>query len=193
MSVIDEVIEFWLSEVGPKGWYISTEALDQKIRNKYMDLWSQALNGGLHEWTSDPRGALAYLLVTDQFPRNMFREDPRAFATDPRARAVAKHAVDVGFDMKIEEPERQFFYLPLMHSECLTDQDRCVRLILTRMPKDGGSNLLHARAHRRVIRRYGRFPYRNNALARCSSEDEKTFLEQSGYGGIVEELKSESD
>lgn len=192
MRTIDDIIEFWLSQVGPKGWYVSSEELDQTIRDRYTALWNEALNGHLQDWTADARGALAYLILTDQFPRNMFREDPRAFATDPRARAVAKHAISDGFDMAIPEPERQFFYLPLMHSECLSDQDRCVRLMLTRMPQEGGSNLLHARAHRRVIRRFGRFPYRNAALARCSSVEESRFLTEGGYGQIVRELQEEA-
>ena len=91
--------------------------------------------------------------------------------------------------MRIDEPARQFFYLPLMHSENLCDQDRCVRLICERMPGEGGSNLLHARAHREVIRRFGRFPHRNAALGRASSASEAAFLKAGGYGGVVRDLQ----
>lgn len=189
MSQAQEVIEFWLNEVGPKGWYFGGEELDQTIRDRYLELWKQALDGGLHEWVASPDDVLGYLIVTDQFPRNMFREDPRAFATDPQARAAAKQAIHDGFDMRVTGAARQFFYMPLMHSECITDQERCVRMMLTRMPDGGADNLLHAKAHREVIRRFGRFPYRNSALARCSSKEEVNFLEQGGYGQIVKDLQ----
>ena len=91
--------------------------------------------------------------------------------------------------MRIDEPARQFFYLPLMHSENLCDQERCIRLLIERMPVQGGENLLHARAHREVIRQFGRFPYRNQVLSRISTEQEKTFLEQGGYGMTVRSLQ----
>lgn len=189
MSQAEDVITFWLSEVGPKGWYMGGDELDQTVRDRYLDLWNEALHGGLHSWLTSAREVLAYLILTDQFPRNMFREDPRAFATDPQARSAAKAAINLDMDRKISEPERQFFYLPLMHSECITDQDRCVRLMLTRMTENGESNLLHAKAHRELIRRFGRFPFRNSALARCSTSEEKAFLEEGGYGQIVKELQ----
>ena len=124
----------------------------------------KARAGRLCNWASCPKGCLAYLIVTDQFPRNMFRDDPRAFATDEMARKVAARACHLRFDGQIEEPARQFFYLPLMHSESQMDQDRAVRMFLLRMPNTGAQNLLHARAHRAVIREFGRFPYRNNAF-----------------------------
>ena len=126
----------------------------------------------------------------DQFPRNMFRNTGKAFASDKIARTAAKIAIDHKWDMKIDEPARQFFYLPLMHSECLTDQDRCVRLMHQRMPASGASNLLHAKAHREVIRQFGRFPYRNEALERSTSRLEQEFLQAGGYGHQVRELQS---
>jgi uncharacterized protein (DUF924 family) len=93
--------------------------------------------------------------------------------------------------MKIDEPARQFFYLPLMHSENLADQDRCVRLVLTRLPETGVSNLLHAKAHREVIRRFGRFPHRNAALGRSDTPAEAAFLASGGYGAVVREIKGD--
>ncbi|MGC9368730.1 MAG: DUF924 family protein [Paracoccaceae bacterium] len=185
-----DVIAFWLDEVGPERWYASDEALDARIRERFGGLWEKARAGGLHDWLTSPRGMLAYLILTDQFPRNMFRGEARAFATDARARAEAKLAIDHGFDMRVPEPERQFFYLPLIHSECLTDQDRCVRLMLTRMPETGAANLLHAKAHREVIRRFGRFPFRNEALSRNSSAEERSFVAEGGYGRTVERLRA---
>jgi len=192
MAIVDEVIAFWMTEVGPKGWYSGGDALDAKIRERYLPLWQTAHDHGLHAWLTRPRGMLAYLIVTDQFPRNMFRGDAQAFATDAMALRTAKQAIDQKADLKVGEPERQFFYMPLMHSECLTDQDRSVRMMLTRMPETGASNLLHAKAHREIIRRFGRFPYRNDAFARKSSEDESRFITEGGYGQIMKSLSEDA-
>ena len=112
-----EVLDFWLDEVGPAGWYAGGDALDTAIRDRYLDLWQAAQGGGLEHWADGAVGTLAYLIVTDQFPRNMFRGDARSFATDAAALAAAHRAVAAGWDMDAPEPERQFFYLPLMHSE----------------------------------------------------------------------------
>ena len=185
MSTIEEVIAFWLEEVGPERWYAQDDALDATIRDRYQPLWEKARDRRLSTWASCPRGCLAYLVVTDQFPRNMFRDDPRAFQTDMLARTVAARACHLRFDGQIDEPARQFFYLPLMHSESQMDQDRAVRMFLLRMPQTGAQNLLHARAHRAVIREFGRFPHRNSALGRETTAAEQTFLSDGGYGRAV--------
>ena len=116
-----------------------------------------ASEGGLTSWRQTPEGRLAEIIVLDQFPRNMYRDEGKAFRTDRAALAAAKSAIDRGWDLKIDEPARRFFYMPLMHSENLCDQDRCVRLMHERMPAHGAATLLHARAHREVIRQFGRF------------------------------------
>ncbi len=144
--------------------------------------------GGLGLWMTYPSGVLAYLIVTDQFPRNMFRGEARAYVSDKLALTAARGAVDRGWDLRILEPARQFFYLPFVHSECLTDQDRAVRLMKTRLTS--AENLLHARAHREVIRRFGRFPFRNDHLGRKSTESERDFLASGGYGATVSEMKA---
>lgn len=184
-----EVTEFWLNEVGPKGWYMVDEAVDAAIRKRFLASWEMARDGGLKDWKLRPHAMLAYLILLDQFPRNMFRENGDAFSTDKMARSAAKKAIEQKWDMKVAEPERQFFYLPLMHSECLADQERCLCLIKTRMPKTGDSQLLHAKAHREVIRRFGRFPYRNAALERRDTEPETDFLAQGGYRVAVEAVQ----
>lgn len=189
MSTVEEVIAFWLDEVGPDGWYAVDDALDAKIRTRYLALWEKARDGRLGNWASCPKGALAFLIVTDQFPRNMFRGDGRAFQTDALARTVAARACHLRFDGQIDEPARQFFYMPLMHSESQMDQDRAVRMMLLRMPKTGASNLLHARAHRAVIREFGRFPYRNDALGRDTTPEERAFLAQGGYALAMRQLQ----
>jgi uncharacterized protein (DUF924 family) len=185
----DHVLGFWFDELEEKDWYVGGDALDARIRNRFADLWQQARAGRLDGWETSPRNVLAYLILTDQFPRNMWRGHADSFATDAVARTAAKRAIDLGWDTRIEGAGRQFFYTPLMHSECLVDQDRCVRLIATRMPGSDG-NLLHAKAHREVIRRFGRFPYRNAALGRDSRAEELTYIEDGGYGSTVEALKA---
>ncbi|MEO1139135.1 MAG: DUF924 family protein [Pseudomonadota bacterium] len=189
MTAPEDVLSFWLDEVGPKGWYDTSPELDQMIRDKFLDTYEAACEGTHGLWLTYPSGTLAYIILLDQFPRNMFRDDGQSFATDKYALAAAKAAINRGWDMRIDEPARQFFYLPLMHSENLCDQDRCVRLICERMSDDGESNLLHARAHREVIRRFGRFPHRNEVLERTSSNAEKAFLEAGGYGSTVRDLQ----
>lgn len=184
----ESVLKFWLEEVGEKRWYSQDEALDQTIRDRFGALWERARAGRLAGWCCAARGALAFAILTDQFPRNMFRGDARAFSTDKLALSTCVPAIFRHWDLTIAEPERQFFYLPLMHSENLADQDHCVRLMLTRMPETGADNLRHARAHREVIRKFGRFPFRNAALGRENSPAEAEFLAKGGYGRVMREL-----
>ncbi len=177
-----EVLHYWLEELNPSDWYRSDAELDGQITEKFGDLWHVAMTGRLNTWLTEARSALAYIILTDQFSRNMFRAQGKAFASDGLALAAAKKSIKCGWDTQIAEPARQFVYMPLMHSECLVDQDRCVRLILTRMPETGDRTIDHARAHREVIRHFGRFPYRNAALGRRSRAEELTYLAAGGYG-----------
>lgn len=186
----DEVLKFWLDDVGAVGWYQVSDELDETIRTKFQAAWQNALEGAYSLWLTYPSGALAYSILLDQFPRNMFRNDGRAFASDKIALAAAKAAIHKGWDLKIDEPARQFFYLPLMHSENLCDQDRCVRLMKERMPEGGEANLLHAKAHREVIRQFGRFPYRNEALDRKPTKVESDYVAAGGYGNTVRDLQA---
>ena len=189
MSEPEAIIEFWLHEVGEGGWYTAVDEVDAEIRDRFLPAWEAAERGEREFWLNGPRGSLAYMILTDQFPRNMFRGDPRSFATDARARAGARVAIDHGWDMAIPEPQRVFFYMPFEHSEDMADQDRSIDLMTRKMPEHGAEFGLHARAHAEVIRRYGRFPFRNAALGRQSTPEEVTFLEKGGYGAIVEDLK----
>lgn len=189
MADKQEVLTFWLQEVGPERWYKSDPALDAEIRERFEPTWQAAAEGRRNHWRCDAGGMLAFLIVTDQFPRNMFRGEARAFETDDIAHAAALKAIKRDLDLDLPERQRQFVYMPLMHSESLADQDHCVRLILARMPDEGANNLLHARVHREIIRRFGRFPYRNAALGRPSTPQEEAFLENEGYGAILNELK----
>lgn len=190
MANPDDILAYWLDDVGPDGWYKGGDALDAEIRDKFKDKWHRAMEGSNGLWLTYPSGALAYIILTDQFSRNMFRDSSKAFASDHLARAAAKVAIARGWDMKIDEPARQFFYMPLMHSECLVDQDRCVRLMMTRMPNTGASNLVHAKVHREVIRKFGRFPTRNKALARPLTAPESTFVSEGGYRKALEAVSA---
>lgn len=186
MAHPEEVLSFWLDEVGEAGWYKSDPGLDAEIRDRFEDDWNRTMQGTNALWLTYPSGTLAYIILTDQFSRNMFRGTGKAFASDGLARAAAKVAIAKGWDKRIDGMARQFFYMPLMHSECLVDQDRCVRLMKERMPDGGAANLVHAKAHREVIRQFGRFPTRNDALERPSSEPEAAYVSEGGYRKALE-------
>ena len=190
MVAPEDVLSFWLDEVGQAGWYDPSPELDKTIRDRFEAAWHEAREGRFGLWLTYPTGTLAYIILMDQFPRNMFRNEGEAFATDRHALAAAKAAIHRKWDMRIDEPARQFFYLPLMHSENLCDQERCIRLICERMPVHGPSNLLHARVHREVIRLFGRFPYRNEALERESTAAEREYMAMGGYGMTLREMQS---
>ncbi len=185
----DEIISFWQEEVGPAGWYVVDKDLDQKIRDRYLDFWHEARAGEYDSWTVNAKGTLALLIAIDQFPRNMFRGSGDSFATDNKARCIAKRAIFAGQDLEIEEPMRQFFYLPLMHSEVLADQDTCMRMYKQNMSGEG--RFLHPAAHRAVIRKFGRFPYRNKALGRLSTQAEKDYVAAGGYAQTLKEMQGE--
>ena len=186
-----EILGFWLDEIGPDGWSNPTPELDARIRDLFEETWQSACEGRFSLWLTYPSGALAYIILMDQFSRAMYRGTPRAFSTDRVALAAAKSAIDKGWDLRIDEPARRFFYLPLMHSENLYDQDRCVRLMCERMPEHGALPLLHARAHRAVIRQFGRFPSRNEALRRASTKPEMDYVARGGYGATMRDLQAD--
>lgn len=183
----DDVLKFWLDECTPEQWFKVDNDFDDEIRQRFGRAWLGATEGQYALWLTYPNGALAYSILTDQMPRNMFRDSDQAFATDRAALAAAKAAIAKGWDMRIDSPARVFFYMPLEHSENLSDQDRAVRLISERM--GDATFLLHARAHREVIRQFGRFPHRNAVLGRKSTAAEQAFLDNGGYGEIVRQLQ----
>lgn len=187
MSDPIEVLEFWLDTVGPEGWYAGGDAIDDTVRRGFLELWQAAHDDGLDHWVDGTVGTLAYLIVTDQFPRNMHRGTAAAFATDPLALTAAHKALAEGWDMGAPEPERQFFYMPFEHSENPDDQALAVRLMAERLPSHPDL-LLHARAHQAIIAKFGRFPTRNTALGRTSTAAEEAFLSEGGYGAMVRSL-----
>jgi uncharacterized protein (DUF924 family) len=148
------------------------------VRAHFLATWEAARAGRLAAWEETPEDTLALLLVLDQFPRNMFRGDARSFVTDAQARALAGRAIEHKFDHIFALPERNFFYLPYMHSEALADQERAVALMQAIGDAEG---VKHAEAHRDLIRRFGRFPFRNQALGRASTAAEAKYLAAGGY------------
>lgn len=177
----EEINRFWLNEVGEKGWYEQSDALDEEIRARFQQAWEEA-ETLTKDWLTAPESALAAAILTDQFPRNMFRGDPRSFATDALAVKIADAGINQGFDLATDLPQRQFFYLPFEHSEKLADQDRAVEL--TR-EFTTGTTYTHALLHRSVIRSFGRFPWRNAVLGRQSTAEEQALLDAGGYGALV--------
>ena len=178
MDRISPVLSFWRDEVGPQGWYRVDRTLDEQIRARFGALWRGGRVSGLHGWAPSAAGALARIIVFDQFPRNMFRGSGESFSTDAQALMAAQDAIARGFDQSFAGPMRQFFYLPYMHAEDLEAQERGIELFAEFLP---GDNERHARAHRWVIAEFGRFPWRNADLGRVSSPAEEAFLAQGGY------------
>lgn len=186
----EDILKFWIDEASQADWYANKPTLDALIRTRFETTWNEAMDGGLGLWLTYPSGTLAYIILTDQFSRNMFRTSHLAFASDVHARAVTKAAIKRDWDLKVDGPARQFFYLPLSHSENQCDQDRAVRLLKTRMPENE-NGLLHARAHREIIRQFGRFPFRNDALNRTSTASEKAWLAAGAYGETVRQMQGQ--
>jgi uncharacterized protein (DUF924 family) len=174
-----DVLAFWRA-AGPDKWFEKDEAFDADIRARFLAAYAAAAAGKLAVWESVAEGALALVIVLDQFPRNMFREQARMFAADPLARAVADRAIARGLDGNYVPPERRFFYLPFMHAESLADQERCIALCRAAADAEG---VKYAETHAGIIRRFGRFPHRNRVLGRATTPDEQTFLDGGGFAG----------
>lgn len=172
-----EVVGFW-REAGPERWFAKDDAFDREIEARFLAAHMAAARRESDDWRATAEGALALLLLLDQFPRNLFRGTAHAFATDPLARRFAVEAIAAGHDRAVETALRKFFYLPFEHQESLADQDLAVEL----MAYDPETQRW-AVEHRDIIRRFGRFPHRNPALGRDTAPDEAAFLESGGFGG----------
>lgn len=178
-----DVIGFWRA-AGPQKWFAKTPAFDESIRLKFEPVHHRAARGEYDAWVESAEGALALLILLDQFPRNLYRNSGHAFATDGKARAIARKAVSAGFDRQVEPQLRPFFYLPFEHSEDLADQDECIRLCTLHKDATGDAETLKwAEIHRDIIVRFGRFPHRNPALGRITTPKEQAFLDEGGFGG----------
>ncbi|HSF90982.1 MAG TPA: DUF924 family protein [Paracoccaceae bacterium] len=186
----EKVIEVWQTQIG--GPLFNTTEIEniQPLNDAMFDLWKQAFAGGLEEWQSRPRTMLALMILLDQYPRTMYRNQEERQASDRMAIALAKKAIKFGMDMKLAPEERQFFYVPLMHSENQVDQDHCVRLCMTREAEAGA--LHHAKARRNVIRQFGRFPHRNTRLGRQCTPQEEAYLSEGGFPAVLANISVDS-
>ena len=173
------VLAFW-REAGSDRWFTKDEAFDAEVRAKFLPTYEAAVAGKLAPWEATAEEALALVIVLDQLPRNMFRGDAKCFASDPLARAAANRALKRGYDQDVAANERQFFFLPFMHSEDAVDQKRCVELYRA-VGDDYG--LKYALEHADIIRRFGRFPHRNTMLGRATTAEEQVFLDGGGFKG----------
>lgn len=189
------VLQFWFGELVDgqaaasrrRRWFAVDAGFDRELRQRFGPLTATALAGGLQEWARTPGGCVALLLVLDQFPRNIHRGDPRAYAGDARARELVHAGLAQGLDRQLVFDPRCFFYLPLEHSESLADQDLCVDLFAALLAESTGErrklardSLRWARMHRDLVRRFGRFPHRNAAMGRDSTAEELAWL-QTGH------------
>jgi uncharacterized protein (DUF924 family) len=174
-----DVLVFWRA-AGPEKWYKKDSNFDSEITRRFLPTYEAAAAGRLSHWEVTPEGALALVIVLDQFPRNMFRGSARTFAADALARAAADRAIGRGFDQRIAPLERQFVYIPFEHSEDLDDQERSLALFRANNDPEA---LKWAELHADIIRRFGRFPHRNVILGRTTTAEEQAFLDSGGFAG----------
>ncbi len=173
-----DVLGFWRA-AGPQRWFRKDAAFDERFRTRFLAAHEAAVRGGLDTWADTAEGTLALLILLDQFPRNAFRGRARAYASDVQARGLAHQAIERGFDLQVDAQMRNFFYLPLMHSEDLADQDMAV----AKTQALGEEPLHHALVHRDIVARFGRFPHRNALLGRATTAQEQAFLDAGGFAG----------
>jgi uncharacterized protein (DUF924 family) len=175
----EEIILFW-KDAGPEKWFAADPSFDETVRTRFLETYEAGMRGELENWERSAYGALALVLLLDQFPRNMFRGTPRAFEGDEKAKQVADRAIAEARDKAVDPALHTFFYMPYMHSEALSDQERCVALMA-----EGGTeeNIKYAEIHRDAIARFGRFPHRNAILGRESTPEEIAYLEGGGFSG----------
>jgi len=178
-----DVVEFW-RQAGPKRWFEKDAAFDEAIRLKFEATHHAAARGEYDEWIETPEGALALLILLDQFPRNLYRGSGHQFATDPLARRIAADAIERGHDRAFDNEMRSFFYLPYAHSEDMADQDRGVALCQAQADEANDPELVKwAIIHRAIIQNFGRFPHRNRVLGRQTTPEEEGFLKLGGFSG----------
>ncbi len=176
-----EVLDFWFVETAPVQWFQKNTVFDDMIRDRFLPLYDMAKGGFCDGWTRDADGCLALCLILDQFPRNMFRADPKSFETDAKALSIARDAISKGFDQVLAPVKRRFLYLPFEHSEKLEDQKESVALY-ENMKDEDPLGYEYALRHFRVIEKFGRFPHRNAVLGRANTDEERDYLSHPDAG-----------
>ncbi len=172
-----DILRFWFEE-HPKNWFVKNPDFDTQIRSRFLVLHEAAVAGQCAHWVDAPHSCLALVILLDQFPRNMFRGEARAFAADSQARVAAREILVQGWDKQMTRSEQLFAYLPFEHSEALADQDLSCDLMKEFDPEQ----VRYAIRHREIIERFGRFPHRNGILGRESTAAEIEFLAQPDSG-----------
>lgn len=183
---MQDILDFWFGmtdnpEYGKprKFWFAKSEGFDEEVKSRFLATYEQAARGELDHWQASPQGSLALIILLDQFPRNMFRNQAQAFATDSKALAIAEQAIKQGFDRQLLPIQRWFVYIPFEHSENLENQRYCLELFSNLQDDpDSASAISYAQLHYNVIERFGRFPHRNVILGRESTPEEEIFLLQ---------------
>ncbi len=173
----EDIVRFWFSDTVRPKWFDSDPGFDSTLKERFEGILHGAKHGALRDWTQSAHGTLALIILLDQIPRNIYRGSPLSFATDDQALALSAAAVEKGFDLELSSEERQFLYLPFMHSESLQHQEQGVQLY-SALGMD--EPLRFMLLHRDAIARFGRFPHRNAILGRPSTEEEQTFLKEPG-------------
>jgi uncharacterized protein (DUF924 family) len=176
-----EVLRFWFEETAPAQWFQKNDVFDAEVRERFLVTYDMAAKDLCAEWSRDAQGVLALCIVLDQFPRNMFRGTPKAYATDEKALLISKAAINKGFDQLMTPVKRRFVYLPFEHSENLNDQKRSVQLFESMKDSDP-LGYEYALKHYEVIEKFGRFPHRNAVLGRESTDEELQYLTLPGAG-----------
>lgn len=171
------ILEFWFEEIDRSQWWIKDEKFDESMRQRFLALHRKAVHCELYEWRTTSLGALAEIIVLDQFSRNMFRDRPESFAYDAMALTLAQTAISVGFDAELSPEKRTFFYMPFMHSESLV-----IHSVAETLFADLGNSsaIDFENRHRAIIEKFGRYPHRNKILGRVSTPEEEAFLRQPG-------------
>jgi uncharacterized protein (DUF924 family) len=183
----EEVLDFWFGREGEPGygefreaWFRKDPEFDQQIRDRFEDLYKAAATGELDSWKEEARSCLALVILLDQLPRNMFRGDPKSYATDRKAQETSEYAVDRALDRELPPFQRMFLYMPFMHSENLEHQRRSVELFRALGGEREADSSYYAVRHMEIIERFGRFPHRNEILGRQTTSEEAEFLTQPG-------------
>jgi len=177
VQMISQVLTFWFDENGPEKWFIKDPVFDNEISNKFLELYNQLTLGKHGEWRFSARGCLAEIIVLDQFSRNMYRDDAKAFSADLQALECLNYGISMAYDKEFSQVERNFFYLPFEHSEDKLDQEKSIHYFT----ENGDTNTLdYAIKHKVIIDRFGRYPHRNEILGRPSTEEERVFLQGPG-------------
>ena len=174
-EIIDEILTFWFEETTPKQKYSQNDDFDALIKSKFEKLYWRVMAGNTKSWRNTPAGRLAEIILLDQFARNMFRDDRQSFAGDELALTLAREAIATGDDMKLPDEQKQFFYIPFMHSESQAVPDEALKLFETKSDEDG---LKYEIMHKEIIDRFGRYPHRNEVMGRESTAEELEFLKE---------------